>query len=354
MKWFNYVALMLIVLCSCSNKRTLLLPTKEITFECDGSTLNGIPIELEVFGMDLVYVWDSLLIITTSDPEGMLKIYEKSTLEPIANLAYRGRAENEFITLGSKSRQMYMRNNELIIPFIDNDVLKEVNIHQSIKQGRTVISSVTECLPIPDGSFVILNQNVNNRFEYVTSHPDNIMPEKINPSEYMLLDIEGEKNKTIKVFNKMMDCKDRADVMSYYNATLYKHPNRNLVIQPFPLMDYILYFDLDSKNHYAVHQSGTLSFDDYAPSITMDTKAHFSSCVCAEDYFLILYFANRTDNNQGPELLAFDWDGNFIAGSRLSDYCLNIAYDSAEQKLYGVNPFRETLYEFDLKSFITK
>ena len=219
----------LIAFSSCENKSTFLFDTKEVDYISDSKPLiKGNEVNLEILGVDGVFVCDTLLMFISNDPSGMLQIYNKNTLSPIANLATQGRAKNEFISISNTNWQYYYRDGDLIMPFIDNGCfLKEINISQSILQGHTVIASdVSECIHITSGSFVLLDDDINNRFECLFSHPDGIEIDKRVPVSYSIHNCENKSFKEISVFSKMIECEDEIDVSTYHNNRLLKQIGR--------------------------------------------------------------------------------------------------------------------------------
>lgn len=345
----------LIAFSSCENKSTFLFDTKEVDYISDSKPLiKGSDVSLEILGVDRVFVCDTLLMFTTNDPSGMLQIFNKNTLSPIAKLATQGRAKNEFISISNTNWQYYYRDGDLIIPFIDNYCfLKEINISQSILQGHTVIASdVSECINTADGSFVLLDDDLNNRFECLFPHPDAVLIDNLVPVSYSIHNCEDQSFKEIRVFPKMMECERKIDLDTYYKNRLSKHPTKNIVVQPFGLLDYILFFDFENKHNFAIHNQGSRSFSEVVPSVTLDTPSYFSGhCFSStKDFFMLLYFADQYSikSNSLPELLVFDWDGNYLGGAKLGNYINSMSYDSINQILYGVSYFEEKIFTFDL------
>lgn len=349
---------------SCIHKSYYEFETKEVDYISDSKPLiKGNEVNLEILGVDGVFVCDTLLMFISNDPSGMLQIYNKNTLSPIAKLATQGRANNEFLRIGTTNWQYYYRDGDLIMPFIDNGCfLKEINISQSILQKHTILASdVSECIQIPNGSFVLLDDDIDNRFECLFSHPDGIEIDKRVPVSYSIHNCEDNSFKEISVFSKMIECEDEVDVSTYHNNRLLKHPTRNIVVQPFRLLDYILFFDFENKQNFAIHNQGSLSFSEVAPSITESTPTYFINnyASCTKDFFMLLYFADQytienKKNHKGnlPELLIFDWEGNYLGGAKLDNFILSISYDPINQILYGVRYYDEKIFTFDLSELM--
>ena len=126
----------------------MVLQTREVDYkDKTADEIKAQPFSLQVPGIQDLVVHDSLLIFMTSDPEGMLKVYNKSTLQPIASFCTRGRAANEFPgQIFLLNIQQYQRNGDLILPVMDNStfIQKEVNVSASLRQGLHRIPDVGE------------------------------------------------------------------------------------------------------------------------------------------------------------------------------------------------------------------
>ena len=165
---------------------------------------------------------------------------------------------------------------------------------------------------------------------------------------------------------------DFPEDFDYVGGQLYKHPSRNLIIEPLMYMDYILFFDLDNDTTFAIHQKGSLSFDDKLSPVvyttitnlagneeTMDPRPiHFANFAATESFFMVYYGAgdytvNQPDPmNAAPELLFFDWDGNFLK-SVMMDVCVSdIVYDEKSHTLYGLDHSNECILGFDLSEVV--
>jgi hypothetical protein len=86
---------------------------------------------------------------------------------------------------------------------------------------------------------------------------------------------------------------------------------------------------------------------------------HFMGFACTDSFFMVLYFAGDystqvPDSDEAvPELLIFDWDGNFLKSARLDTRITNIGYDERKQILYGLDYTNDRIISFDLSTIMT-
>lgn len=302
--------------------------------------LHGEKVSVDVPGMDDIYIADTFLIFTSIDPESHLKIFSINNLEKLAAICPSGRAKNEFVSTPiNHSKQLFEQDGELYIPLVDYGRLKMINVNTSVKQQKTVVESSENCLPITEGNFVLLDISMNKRFESHNGVMDEITKEAY-PSKYYI--IQNMEQKEIPVFSRIMNGKGNDRYKSMFcHGVLTKHPDKDIVIQTLDYMDYILVFDLNNKKYYAIHQIGSLSFEDDVPA---EITFAFTDCICTEKGFITLH----CDEKLNRHIILFDWDCNIIK-TFASDVAINrIAYDKKNNNLYGIDRVKENVYKFNL------
>lgn len=352
----------LFVIVSCNKKSHYAFDVKEIDFiNKTGSVIDGNDLHIEIMRGENILICDSLLLITTGDPMGRLKVFSLNDYKLLNSLCIEGRAKNEFFHPTFLSDQwFYDKDGNIILPVIDNaQILKEINLSQSIKEQKTVVLPyVSDCLSIMRGNVVLIDNDNNKRFQYFRAHEDEVVSGKYCVPEYNIT--ESEKIvKEIDVYPKIMSFVNEERSMSMYFGTLTKHPSKNIIIQPLQYMDYILRFDLDKNDFSAIHQIGSLSFDDIIPDWPEKSIVNFTSICYTPDYLFLLYKAGKYSksfpdyNDAFPEVYVFDWDCNYLGGVKLGQEVHDIAYDEKNKKLIGLHRSDDIIYSFDLSSFMS-
>lgn len=356
-----FSCLMLLLCYSCSDKSHFAFETKEIDFvNKTDSVIEGTQLDIEVMGLNDIMIIDSLLMFTTSNPKGQLLVYNLNTLAPIANLCLQGRASNEFFNPWFVAKQVYYNDdNDIIVPLIDNkSFIKEVDVTKSISNNKTIVLSRDNCMSVINGCFALIDNNVNKRFEMLKAQYDDVLDNVCYPPKYYFKE-NNIITEELSVFPQIMRYQDCFDVHAKYQGVFSKHPSKNIIIQPLQKMDYILFFDLDNEDFFAIHQKGTESFDDFVEHINpRDSIIHFGNVACSEKFFMIFYLAgeysvNATDyEHTKAELLFFDWQGNYLTGVKMGVPIHRIAYDQKHHILYGADIDEGKLYSFDIEDIL--
>lgn len=343
----------LLFIWSCSKKPNLIVNSIEVDYSNKSvEEIRGKLLKTELLGaMDLFYM-DSLLCFTTSDGKAQLVVMN-NRLDTIGKFCQRGRANNEFIDVSTISYQIYRRNGHIILPLANNyEQIKEVDLTESLKQGKTVIGEVDFCEPTYEVLTTILDENIKNRFEMLLNKYG---AEDINrvPCLYSLK-YPDRRAKEFKVFRRLVEVEDESYILVPYGSELIKHPSKNIVVNTFMNMDYILFFNLDEGKKFAIHKSGSPTFDDL---YLYDSEYTFQGGCSSNKYVMMLYYHGKESMKEPDkmarkaELVVFDWEGNFINNIKLDRRLCSIGFDEINNKLFALS-FGEELYEYDLSNVL--
>lgn len=358
----NSIYGLILFLFSCNQKSHYAFETKEIDFVNKTSgVIEGKPLNIDILGSREILICDTLLLVTTENPNGQLKVLSINSFEELANLCTKGRAKNEFIEPYLISRNYELKEGHISLWLTDNiTTMKKVDITESIKKRSTVILQKDICMSGSKGNFVLIDNDVKKRFVYNKSKEDKVKNGIFNAPTFSI-EIDGEPSRELIVYPKAMDTEISGFHFYNYNGKMYKHPDKNLVFQGLQSMDYILFFDLDKKKNWAIHQKGSLSFDDVILEDNKDIDYyHFSHLDYNSDYIMFLYVAgdySKNVENYGvdskAELLIFDWDGNYLGGAKLGSPVSRIAFDKRRQLLIGLDCNDDKFYSFDLSELMS-
>lgn len=366
-----FVTVLLALSCNNNNKSRLLVDVREVDFVNKSDvTIKGVPVDAELpMGVVEMAACDSFMLVLSRERTNALFVYNDD-FKLIGRFCSIGRGRNEFLTTPGWSAAQILRNAEgdVLMPFVDsmNGGLKLVNLQKSLKTQSTVIDERSDYRGVnvleyeKDGhkhrlssalSYVFLDNNKNHIFEKYS-------PIVEDGQVYSELSYTVTYDSTqIKQFKLLADFE--ANDENYTGGRVYKHPDRNLIVNPFLYLDYILFFDLDNDRTFAIHQPGSLSFEEKLPVIPIEYDEngfelyvertnHFFRSACADSFFMVTYYAN----NALPELLFFDWDGNFLKSIKLDTHVSNITYDERKQILYGLDGPNDRIISFDLSQIV--
>lgn len=340
---------------SCSKDPNILVNVKEVDFKDKSEImLEGKKADIEVLGAGNMVLYDTLLMFSTNNPEGQLAIFSTNTLDYLGSFCPIGRAKNEMLQAFIVSEQVIERDGHQYLLMIDApNILKEFDITESLRSGSTVLCAPKECFSMRDGEFVLLGNDYDNRLEFLRNWNYDGTDLKELPTKYTVYN--NGMGKEIKLFNRLMDI-ESPNKTNAYAGSLMKHHHKNFVIQSFQRMDYLLFMDFDSDNIFAVHQEGSISFKDTYVGSKAINPLHFTDGAQSSDYVMYLYWQGEytqkiTAGKWYPELLVFDWNGNFVSGFKMDRCITRIEYDERHSLLYGIAEDEDVVI-YDMSNYL--
>ena len=124
----------------------------------------------------------------------------------------------------------------------------EIDITESLEKGYTVVTRTKMRQFDQLGHAIFLNNDIDYTLDYIPryNHPEIEDDTKYPGVKYTL--VKGDKHTELKFFNAPTQVADKGFVDDPYYGGVRKHPSKNIVVNYFSYMDYILFMDFD-KNH---------------------------------------------------------------------------------------------------------
>lgn len=309
----------------------------------------------EIMGGQQIMLCDTLLLVFTSNPDGMLEVYSINNLnKKLGSICKQGRAQNEMARI--TPCQTYIKDNHCFLYVVDGGVrICEIDITESLEKSSTVVTRTKMRHTAQLGYSVFLNNDIDYSLDFM-QHYSNVDNDKNHVySKYTL--IKGDEQTELDFFKRPMAVTDDGFRDFPYRGTIHKHPSKNIVVNKFNYMDYLLFMDFDKKHNFVVHQNGSMTheglFEPVEPWIQ-----NFSPCTVTENYIFVYYrngdysHIQRPGDDFYPELLIFDWDGNYIKGLKMDRNSISPAYNENSKILYTFCNRTEQLYEYDLSGLL--
>ncbi|MBO7114697.1 MAG: hypothetical protein J6V95_05950 [Bacteroidaceae bacterium] len=360
-----------VVISGCGKKESVLgIKTIDVDFRNRSVDMPaGIPV-MDIVGAHNIVVSDTFLLVLAENPSGFLQVYSTNSLGYLGSFCLKGRARNEFHSASANTDQVIIRDNHVIPVIFDSysdpgsvdyhSVLKTVDLTASLRKGSTVVLSSDECDMYTNNDILLLGDDYDTRFEYQMQYEDN------EDTIFRHIVYKNGRKKEITIFNRLMDTNTKKKYLPYF-SNITKHPSRDLVVQLYERLDYLIYMDFETDRFFAVHGKGTLSFDDTFESQDPLHSFHFGDVASSSGYMMSLYrngdYTLNTESSHLimngsvmagtyehlPEVLVFDWDGNYIKGFRMKETIHAIEYDQIHGILYGLDRNDGIIYSYDLR-----
>lgn len=338
---------------SCGNKHQYIIPeVKEISFaDQERGFVEPVKMDYCPMGVFDIMSYDKYLFFITQNKSAYFRVYDVEKGAEVAALCQQGRANNEFnFPIFFNSEQAYTVDGEIMLPIKDNQsTLKEINITKSIDEQKTVINRTASCIQNTSSHLAFVDDDFSRTF---VSDLKLSSAEPAQPVKFYIQEADEQKT-DVPAFKDVMNGSDQFAICNYYSGVLMKHPSRNIMTYSMAYLNYVLFFDLDTGKSFAIHQKETDTFEKYVTE--NPNLLHFGDATASDDYYFTFYFANSRNNPDADyvcEVLAFDWDGNYVGGFKTNTTIHRIAYNEKTKSLYCVNIGEELMYTIPVKEFI--
>ncbi|MBQ9386657.1 MAG: hypothetical protein IJU24_07240 [Bacteroidaceae bacterium] len=372
-------AVTLSLLFSCKPKPTLqvietdYLNKAQITIQAD-----TVDVELPLSVHSMIHC-DSLNIVIAEDPQGYISVYSQDW-QLIDRFGNKGRARNEFLEVPMiNSNQIFKgADGHILLPLCETRgrMIKLVDITESMDKHRTVITDSRRfefgdrhrvyeeetdsyVYYLCDFTFLFLDDNIYHTMETTEASFYDRFKE---PIQYRIRYDTAfvEKPDILTAMEELVGPRRQ----SKFIRTNYRHPKRNLIIELFQYNNYIAFLDLDNNRRYFVHQEGAITFDQEIEKVEINQDGDtfsipkyrtFTNAITTDSFFMVTYYGSSYfDEDATPELMFFDWEGNFIKSVKLSLAIGCLSYDPNLKTLYGLNikSDNEELIRFNLSTII--
>ncbi|MBP9986810.1 MAG: hypothetical protein KBT44_02640 [Bacteroidales bacterium] len=309
------------------------------------SNIESSELPVTVLSAREIDVCDSLLIVTTEDKSGYLKIIGTNSLSVLAEICQNGNAGNEFRYAGSSSHFMHSENGDILFDVNDMSHIKRLNITQSVKDQVAVVE---ESFPY-DGLF--------DKISFCGA--DSIIFEKQRVR--IMINSKGRNlnwnvtepgyitaNGPCTPYNSMMIFQDvPTAVEMMYDGAVGIKPDYTVAVDALFYIDCINLIDLESgritgivnRDYPSFKQIDSMSISEMASRLT----TNYREIQTFNEYFLLLWEGNTLDeelnenDNKNCEIRVFDWDGNLLERIALDRYARSFSYEPESQTLFLLN-----------------
>ncbi len=301
-------------------------------------------IKTEIIGINNLYIIDSMFMgFNARGSEGFFSCYSLPDFHLLGNCITSGRGADEFLTL--TYNKQFIKDTSAIKMWISSHLSREVsefNLTSSIKEQKTIFDKRFLLDSITDSYWF----NINDSLFAAYSSTDNLYYTVYNLKTQKPLMRTNIYKKNIKFDPFTLDI---TGVMS---------PDRTKIALAMFNLNHIIIHSVDGNNIKPLtiyHSSNTIHEISLLEPI--DRKTFYSDIRATNEYIFALYI-NRTgkmediETNKGIEIHMFDWNGNPIQKISIPNYIRFFDIDPQNEYIYGLNPYNEELFRYNIKPIL--
>lgn len=308
------------------------------------SNIESSELPVTVLSAREIDVCDSLLIVTTEDKSGYLKIIGTNSLSVLSEICQSGNAGNEFTYAGSSGHFMHSESGDILFDVNDMLHIKRLNITQSVKNQVAVVEKSFPYDGLFDKVSLYGADSIIFEKQRVRIMIDCKNPNKWNVTEPGYITANGP----CTPYNSMMIFQDvPTAVEMMYDGSVGIKPDYTVAVDALYYIDCINLIDLESgritgivnRDYPSFKQIDSMSASEMAARLT----SNYREIQTFNDYFLLLWEGNTlyeevTENdNKNSEIRVFDWDGHLLERITLDRYARSFSYEPESQTLFLLN-----------------
>ena len=312
-------------------------------------------VELDIIGVNSFRIYDSLLILSTSDRDGLWSFVSLPDYTFLGKFLTIGQGPFEFsqsISVEHGDLKLFNDNNELFAAIYNfhNGNLYMMNVDKSIADNKLNICTFNDSLPRTLFNFAMLdsstflcreiNFNRTQQNRYVLSNGTTINLTHLD--KLNLSSVRQNEN-----FNIL--------------ATDIKHNSENNLIIEMPIyLNYLNLYSLDGSFGQTICIGNNLdNISKIMYKKEGDRIYTFSNLRLFSKYWGVLHINEdwntfETERKRLPDILLFDWNGDPLAKIKLSRFATSFDIDFVNGFLYTLDTPTDRFFKYNIRDILEK
>lgn len=314
---------------------------------------NDIPTAFDIIGMKDFCFYDSLLIVSTVNREGLWSFFSMKNNQELGDFLSQGNGPNEFIQAPYVSKaRFFCEENHLFAGIEDfqSGKLYKMDIDKSLQNGELSMSMINDSLPAFLFDFVMMDS--------VTFFCREIENKQTQQTRYIIREGRRETPDNLKKLNyaSIQEGED-FNILS----TITKCNVKGDLVVEMPI-------GLNQINLYSINESfgKTICFGDELDNINKiqntsrwDRIYTYADLRVYDDFFAALYINEKEKEYQIkrtvlPVIQLFRWDGEALAELKLNRYITAFDIDFVNGYLYTLDRVTDEFYRYEIRDVLKK
>jgi hypothetical protein len=319
------------------------------TFSLD----SAVELDLDIIGMWSFRIEDSLLIVSTTNSNGLWSFFSLPEYKFLGKYLSRGQGPNEFIQDPSVGGAKFFKENGIryaAIHDFQGGKLRKMNIDESIRTNRLNIYTLNDSLP----PYI---------FEFITIDSTTFLCREINDSQTQQIRYISENGK--KIIPPYMESLNMAAVrrgedFNILSASIKQSIDNKLIVEMPIQLNYINLYSLDGSFCKTVCIGDKLdNIKKIQDKFKWNRKYTFDNLQLFTKCWGVLYINEDIrpydmGRKKPPAVLLFDWSGEPLAELQLSNFATSFDIDFINGYLYALDLETDVFYRYDIKDIIEK
>ncbi|MDD4590161.1 MAG: hypothetical protein PHG06_07000 [Parabacteroides sp.] len=309
-------------------------------------------VDWDVIGMKKFRIYDSLLVVSTTDRDGFWSFYDIKDLSFKGKFIKAGQGPNEFaLAPDVNASRFYKENNQLFIDIYDFQTGKiyKMNVNQSLNKKELSISIKRDSLPSFIFDFAVIKDNKYYCREINKDQTQQIRYLRNNgikeiPNTFKILNQASvEKGKDFNLLSTITKISPKGDVI--VEAPIYLHQ--------------INLYSSEGKWGKTICVGKKLDNIENLQDQIDWTRIYTHGGVCTYDDLFAILFVNediktmQTKRKTLPIIQLFNWKGEPLAELKMNRFIAAFDIDFANGYLYALD-IDDILCKYDIHAILNK
>ncbi|MDH6313630.1 hypothetical protein M2137_002420 [Parabacteroides sp. PFB2-10] len=315
------------------------------------SLSNETEFELSIIGNKDFIIYDTLLIVTTSQQTGFWAFYSLPDHRELGEFNRRGNGPNEFAEIPFVSQAtLFKEGNTLFAGMRDFPTGKvyKMNINESLKENRLNISLLNDSLPLNLFNFILLNDSTffcreisydrTQQIRYLLKNREKIIP----PSFEKLNQVHIEAGEDFNLLS---------------TGALRNVAGDRIVEIPIRL-NHINLYSIDGSFYKTICVEKEIdNINKIQYRFEWDRKCTYADIRVYKDFFGALYINENMGTRQIkrkklPCIQLFNWEGDPIAEFKLNRHITSFDIDFVHGHLYTFDLETDEFCKYDIQDIL--
>jgi hypothetical protein len=319
------------------------------TFSID----SAIEVNADIIGMKYFHIYDSLLIFSTEDKDGLWSFVSLPDYRFLGKFLTKGNGPYEFFQSPSVGHQHFFREEGELFCFIydfQRGKLYRMNVDESIRDSRLSIDMLNDSLPPFMFNFVVIDSAT-----FLCREIDGTQTQQTR-----FLWHNGQKTGT-PLLGKLNRAAVRAgeDFNILSNITK-RNSESNLVVEMPVLLNYINMYSPDGSFGKTICIGKKLDNIGKIQDESMENRIYpFISLSLFSEFWGVIYVNEDTktyltERKKLPVILLFDWNGEPLAKLKLNGFITSFDIDFINGYLYTLDLYTDVFCKYDIRDILEK
>lgn len=317
---------------------------------------NHIDVDIDVIGYYVFNIVDSLLIFSTTNPEGFWSFVSLSDMTVIGQFLKKGQGPNEFLFSPSiqTATNFFKDNGKQYAAIYDSQKAKvyKIDINETIRRKVLDISIMKDSIPPYLMNFVMLEIDCFLCKELYGKYTQQL--------RYIMKNGLKESSANLEKLNRAI-VENGSNMGYYFNiiSTMTKFSlEKNLIVEMPVMLNYLNLYSINENFGKTICIGNKLdNINNIQKQKYPDLVETFFDLRLFKDFWGVVFLNENelsleTGRKNLPSIFFFDWKGKPLAELKLNKHLTSFDIDFNTGFLYGLDSIEEDFFKYDINHIL--